>query len=443
MALKPKQGESKQDFMSRCMDDPAMKAEYPDETKRSAAATALWDDPKNHAEEEKPKTKPEDETPPDGYDLLGVEIFRTGKWNGDVYDRRDLQDIVDAFDKVGFVPPVKLGHKESSGGMAHGWIKAIRLAGDRLVADFMNVPKKVFDAIKSRGFDTVSSEIYWDLERNGRKFRRALKAVALLGAEIPAVADLAPLRSVVNSVADAEFDHVATYSIQVKEFDDMKTIEELTAQVADLTTKLTAAEARATAAETAKASGEADADKKFSEADKARKTIQTELETVRKDLDKAHTEQASELKVLREQMAQMHEDKRQADIAAKVAKCSIPAFAPFFRVLYDLGTKQSGVVKFREGDKDVEKSHVAVIDALVDEINKKAKKLFSETSTAPTDRREETAGEWDDPSKEVLARARKFMDANQGKDLSYSISRVLEDDKALAAAYNSYTSNVN
>jgi hypothetical protein len=128
-----------------------------------------------------------------GYDLRDIEIFRAGTWNGDAYTEDDLDEMVLAFDGVGYRPPVKLGHAESSGGPAYGWISRIWRRGGVLLADFADLPEKIYRAIKERRYDAVSSEIFFNINRGGRKFRRALKAVALLGAEIPAVAHLRPL----------------------------------------------------------------------------------------------------------------------------------------------------------------------------------------------------------------------------------------------------------
>ena len=132
-------------------------------------------------------------------DISDVEIFRTGIWKGDRYTVADLDDMVDAFPLVGFRPPIKLGHLEKSGSPAFGWIRSIKRVGDVLLADFMDLSPQLLKMIKARAFDTVSAEIFWDVTRDGVKFRRVLKAVALLGAETPAVSGLAPLRTVVNT----------------------------------------------------------------------------------------------------------------------------------------------------------------------------------------------------------------------------------------------------
>ena len=55
--------------------------------------------------------------------IPGVEIFRTGVWNGDRYTLRDLQDIVKAAAEVGYRPPVKLGHQAGGQDPAYGWVE--------------------------------------------------------------------------------------------------------------------------------------------------------------------------------------------------------------------------------------------------------------------------------------------------------------------------------
>jgi hypothetical protein len=126
-------------------------------------------------------------------ELRDVEIFRSGMWNGETYSNRDLDDMIWAFDRVGFKVPVKIGHAEKSGAPAYGWVASIRRSGDKLVADFEDLSRDLYKAIKDRRFDAVSSEIFWNLNRNGVIFPRVLKAVALLGAETPGVSGLAPL----------------------------------------------------------------------------------------------------------------------------------------------------------------------------------------------------------------------------------------------------------
>ena len=98
---------------------------------------------------------------PETYTLPGVEIFAAGTWNSDVYNVADLDHMVSAFGQVGFNPPLKLGHDKSqplaaSDGMPSlGWIKNLRRVGSTLVADLVDLPKRVYEAIKRRNMEPV------------------------------------------------------------------------------------------------------------------------------------------------------------------------------------------------------------------------------------------------------------------------------------------------
>lgn len=127
------------------------------------------------------------------YSLPGVEIFKIGEHNGDVYDAKDLQDMVDAAKGLDFLPAIKLGHARQSGAPAYGYVNDVRMEGDALVGDFTDMPKDVYDAVLQRRYGRVSSEVHWNLKRDGKTYRRAVSAVALLGQEIPGVAKLKPL----------------------------------------------------------------------------------------------------------------------------------------------------------------------------------------------------------------------------------------------------------
>ena len=148
------------------------------------------------------------------FDLNGCQVFQTGRWNNDVYTEADLDAMVASFGQVGFVPPLKLGHDASqplakSDGMpAIGWVYNLRRVGTKLLCDIRQMPKKVYDAVKRKNYDRVSAEVYWDYDLNGKVYPRVLKALSLLGAEIPAVTSLAALE--------------ALYDASGKEFKDRK-----------------------------------------------------------------------------------------------------------------------------------------------------------------------------------------------------------------------------
>jgi hypothetical protein len=141
--------------------------------------------------------------------LQGVEIFATGIWNGDPYTEQDLDTMVSAFhSNVGPRPPaLKLGHDDNQkwfgqkdGAPALGWVERLYRKGEKLLADFGNVPDAVISMIKNKNYRTKSAEIYWNLkDREGRLWPRALKDVALQGADIPAVNSLEDLQAFLMS----------------------------------------------------------------------------------------------------------------------------------------------------------------------------------------------------------------------------------------------------
>jgi hypothetical protein len=126
-------------------------------------------------------------------EVKGVEIFATGTWHGDEYTEKDLDSMIESFSDKGFEAPVKLGHnkeQEKDGQPAFGWIGKIYREGKKLLADFTDVPNKVAEAIKNKQYRQVSSEIIWNYKEG---MPRVLRAVALLGADIPEVKGLEPL----------------------------------------------------------------------------------------------------------------------------------------------------------------------------------------------------------------------------------------------------------
>jgi hypothetical protein len=141
--------------------------------------------------------------------IRGVEIFTPGTHNGDDYTETDIDDMISAFRELDVRPAIKVGHtKDQPGAPAYGWVTNLRRVGRKLVADFVDLHDSVYNAVKQRMYDRCSAEIYWNLKRGGKIFRRALKAVALLGAEVPAVAGLKPLHRM-EFVASADYATVA------------------------------------------------------------------------------------------------------------------------------------------------------------------------------------------------------------------------------------------
>lgn len=135
--------------------------------------------------------------------IKDVEIFSEGVWNGNEITESDLDILVKSFEqtKETIRPYLKLGHNEeqpflaSDGLPAAGWIDNLRKVGTKLVCDFIDVPKKIAELIDLKAYRKVSSEIFHNVEINGKRFSQMLGAVALLGQDTPGVMNLSDILS--------------------------------------------------------------------------------------------------------------------------------------------------------------------------------------------------------------------------------------------------------
>lgn len=134
-------------------------------------------------------------------DLIGAEIFATGKWNDLEFSDDDIDDIVANFEALGDIHkvPLKLGHNDeqqvTDGQPALGWVQKVYKQGNKLLADFVDMPNVIYDAIKQKLYRTVSVELLFNVNHDGSKYNHVLDAVALLGADHPAVNTLQDLQT--------------------------------------------------------------------------------------------------------------------------------------------------------------------------------------------------------------------------------------------------------
>lgn len=222
-------------------------------------------------DEKKPKA-PTDEM--DGlHRIQSVEIFSAGKWNGDEYSAKDLDEMVRAFEenKDHIRPFLKLGHSEeqellaAEGLPAAGWVESIYRKGDKLMADLYDIPFKVYELIKKKAYRKVSCEIYINCEIEDRKYKYVIGAVALLGAETPGVMNLDDILAHYRLLAQASKNLYASqqqaatiksYSFKTEEVQTNQGDQTMskTEREIELETKLAAAEAdKKAAAEKAEA----------------------------------------------------------------------------------------------------------------------------------------------------------------------------------------------
>lgn len=222
-------------------------------------------------------------------EIKNVEIFATGIWNGDTFTDSDLDQIIDTFqrtkDKIN--PFLKIGHNEKQSLLAKdelpkaGLITNLRKVGSKILADFVDVPRKIFDVVKRKAFDKISSELFVNMEIEGVRHPFALKAVALLGGETPAVHDLNSImnlfgnskpgmvyKDLKNETKEYEFKNVS-FS-QTKEVNNMS--EELMKKIGKLESELKSFQDE-----------NAELNKDVIKAEEENKEVKTENEEVKKE----------------------------------------------------------------------------------------------------------------------------------------------------------------
>lgn len=152
---------------------------------------------------QKPVVK-NDELPTE--EIKNVAVAAEGNWvasNGMKF--KATSKVLDAMvanfhelKKRGMKPYLKLGHLSSkdhikaTGMPALGWVTDLRRVGEKVVADFSHVPRKVAQLIRARSYARVSPEIvlrYAD-PVGGKNYGNVLRAVGLLGATTPAMTTL-------------------------------------------------------------------------------------------------------------------------------------------------------------------------------------------------------------------------------------------------------------
>lgn len=171
--------ESRDAYVARFMGDEAMVKEYPDEKQRLAVA---------NSEYEKMNTAKNLSEPIKTVDLDGVEVFMAQAKETPDFSEGDLDAMVASAQELEgeIKPPVFLGHTREAGWPAVGWIKNVRRAGMKLMADLKQVPETVAQWIKSGGYRRVSPEIRINYtSESGKKHPKVLYGLALLGQDVP------------------------------------------------------------------------------------------------------------------------------------------------------------------------------------------------------------------------------------------------------------------
>lgn len=307
--------------------------------------------------------------------INGVEIFAAGEWNNDKYTEEDLDQIVNAFNETKDIskPYLKLGHGskqkllEEDELPAAGYVNRIYRAGKKIVADFVDIPAKIFDLIQKRAYTGVSSEIFVNFKSNGKVYPFALKAVALLGAATKAVHSLNDILSryseksvydklTAEAVRAYEFEVSEESEINPNESEDTKmTIEELSRQNANLEAK------------------NASIQKEYAELEKENKTLEEKLVKTEASVKEFQQKLDASNKAIQKIEKETKEKEIDAEIKEYVkAGKIVPAQAPFLKELLNNVQVNQETKEFTIGEKkyaNVQSLVKGFMDAQVEEID--------------------------------------------------------------------------
>jgi hypothetical protein len=118
-----------------------------------------------------------------------------------------------------------------------GWVSRVYREGSKLLADFIDMPKVVYDAIKKGLYKFVSVELLRNVQVDTRVVPLILDAVALLGADPPAVGILKDLQALTmrklhgfhgeaSLAFTREFTNIGGREAMADENDDLKKLRE-------------------------------------------------------------------------------------------------------------------------------------------------------------------------------------------------------------------------
>ena len=143
--------------------------------------------------------------------IRAVPVFKVGNWKGKDYTQADLDEMAKNTNALIrsdiHTPPLKLGHNESqeilkNDGLPNaGHGTNFYRVGDTLYADFTNLPEMVMDLIKAKRYTKVSIELYDDFKYpgSGENIGKVIRAIAILGEDVPAVKGLADIHKMFYS----------------------------------------------------------------------------------------------------------------------------------------------------------------------------------------------------------------------------------------------------
>jgi hypothetical protein len=127
-----------------------------------------------------------------------IEIFRAGTHtaaNGTTitFSQSDLEEIASGYNPEYHEAPIVLGHPADNA-PAYGWVKGLRVAGDRLLATLGDMSTSFVEAVRDKLYKKVSASFYPpESPANPNPGRYSLRHLGFLGAQPPAVKGLSPI----------------------------------------------------------------------------------------------------------------------------------------------------------------------------------------------------------------------------------------------------------
>jgi len=212
---KPKQNENKNDFISRCMANNTMVKEYSEEKQRFAICNNQFKGENMKIGEiidfnklNLDKKSQNDDVINDKKEnmkleiknMKGVEIFQIGNWKGFDFTDSDLDEMIKNFENQVIEPYITIDHNEKATSqfkdalkaMSLGFVENLYKVGNKLVADFKQVPKTIAELIEAGALKKKSVELYRNfIHANGKRFKNVLQGVTFHGANgTPAITTL-------------------------------------------------------------------------------------------------------------------------------------------------------------------------------------------------------------------------------------------------------------
>ena len=155
------------------------------------------------------------------------EVFKTGTYPQGKFSKKDLEQIASNYDPKFCEAPITIDNVQS--GPAFGWVDNVKAEDDKLKVSFKDVPEEFEKEVNAGKYKKVSVELYKNLEGKGHY----LKAVSFLGAAIPQVKGLEPIKFMDSESEIYEFEA----DVEVDTFSE-KDVEEMKTKITDLENQL-------------------------------------------------------------------------------------------------------------------------------------------------------------------------------------------------------------